>query len=484
MIRPPRAGNVSDTLRIGCILAVWLWAPSTAANGRFPAAGQIAVNPTDANHIVVRTTYGLLTTRDAGQNWDWICEQAVKWTGQYDPAIAVTEDGSVLAGIYDHLGVSHGLTCAWTSAAGLDQKNVVDVSTERAAPSSSVALISNELGGGMFLTQLWASPDNAMSWSQAGIDLPSDFRGLTVDVAPSNPMCIYASGLHSNGTVGAIQRSLDRGATWELFDIPGSDANHHPFIGAIDPVNEQVLYVRLSGVPGRLLVSSDGGVMWQEVFAGAGSLKGFALSPDGATILAGGEADGVWRAPSSTLQFENASPVGVQCLTWAAAGVYACAGEFKDGFTVGLSTDQGSSFVPISHLSCVRGPLACDPATEVGQHCPAAWSLTAEVIDQASCLGDAGAGGGTPDAGVNPNPNTAGDPKGCGCRAAGSGGSAWEIGFLAVSAIALRRMRRRNSRGMRACFSVVVPFAVLNLHRRNLCAWFGWQGSRPSRCSG
>ena len=153
-----------------------LVANSALGNGRFPAAGHIAVDPTDPGPVMVRTTYGLLTTRDGGATWDWICEQAVGWTGQFDPSIAITADGSVIAGIYDRLSVAHRDACSWASAPPLDQKNVVDVSTERSSPSSAIALTSSGIGGGMYLTELWASPDNAAAWAKAGNDLPGDLR--------------------------------------------------------------------------------------------------------------------------------------------------------------------------------------------------------------------------------------------------------------------------------------------------------------------
>lgn len=428
-------------------LAALLGAGHASANGRFPAAGHISVDPANEAHVAVRTTYGLLVTSDGGASWDWICEQAVKWTGQYDPSITITADGTILAGIYDHLSVGRGDHCGWSSAAGLDQKNVVDVSTEKMAPASAIALTSNGLGGDTFTTQVWEAPDNAMTWAQAGADLPGDFQALTVDSAPSNPMRLYVSGLHTGGAQGAIERSVDRGKTWERLDIPGTNVDKAPYIAAIDPVDEQVLYVRLTGSPGRLLRSPDGGMTWQDAFQGVGILKGFALSPDGETILVGGETDGVWRGAADTLQFEKVSPVGVQCLAWSQAAVYACAAEFKDKFTVGRSTDQGETFEPMMHLACVRGPLACSADTEVGKECPGVWDATADAIDQSSCFdgtggGGAGGGGGAPDAG--PTGGGGDDPGGCGCRVAGASGAAGGAGALLGLALAARRARRRT----------------------------------------
>ena len=428
---------------LGGALAALLLPCPAAANGRFPAAGQIVVDPVDGSHIVVRTTYGLLTTRDAGQTWDWICEQAVEWTGQFDPAMAITADGTVLAGIYDHLGVGHD-ECTWERPAALDQKNVADVSTERADPSAAVAIA---LDGGTFATQLWASPDDAVTWAQAGVDLPADFVGLTVDVAPSDAQRVYVSGLYGAG-VGAIARTIDGGAIWEQFDIPGADANRAPYLAAVDPNDPDKVYVRLNGVPGRLLVSTDGGETWGDAFVGEGLLKGFALSPDGATILVGGETEGVHRAAAADLQFQKVSDVGVQCLAWAAAGVYACAGEFNDGFTVGLSTDQGASFEPVMHLACVRGPLACAAETNVGQTCAAAWPATAELLDQPSCAPDAGPdGGGTGGSGGETGAAGGGnaDGGGCGCRVGGDGEArAALLALGALAGIGALRARRRG----------------------------------------
>jgi MYXO-CTERM domain-containing protein len=213
----------------------------------------------------------------------------------------------------------------------------------------------------------------------------------------------------------------------------------------------------LTGSPGRLLVSTDSGKMWSEAFKGMGILKGFALSPDGKIIAVGGEGDGIWRAPTDTLQFEQRSKVGVQCLAWSTVGLYACAGEFKASFTVGLSTDEGASFTPVMHLACVRGPLMCGPETDVGQQCPSVWPATADLIDQPSCMPDAGGGGsggggggtdgGTPDAGPGSGGGGGkGDEGGCGCHTASPDSPGWGALLLGLGLIGAARRARTSSR--------------------------------------
>lgn len=439
------------------------------ANGRFPAAGQLVVDPGDGAHIVVRTTYGLLTTRDAGLNWDWICETAVGYsaTTPVDPAMGVTQDGSLLAAFGGGLSVTHDLSCVWTFAGGgLEGQNVVDVSTERANPSHAIAIISTAGGSGQFKTQLYESLDNAVSWAQSGIDLPVDFEAETLDAAPSDSQRIYVSGL-SAGVTGTLMRTADRGLTWDSFDIAWpdggggtgmSDVNHLPFIAGVDPLDEEVVYVRLSGTPGRLLVTTDGGATWALAFEGQGSLKGFALSPDGSQLLVGGDGDGTWRAPTSTLIFEQISGVRPQCLTWVEAGIYACALEYIDGFTVGLSTDDGASWQTINSLACVRGPLSCPDGSSVKDECEDTWAATAELINQESCFSDGGdEDTATPSPATSPSPTASGGEQstdgdeaeaGCGCHSSQTrgGGQNGDTLLLCVGLVAISVRRRADTR--------------------------------------
>src|SRR6185312_13424792 len=128
-----------------------------------------------------------------------------------------------------------------------------------------------------------ADADSGHTWAQAGVNLPPQFLGLTVDTAPSNPQRVYISGRNGPPSYpGVIARSDDRGATWQMLSIPGADSTHLPYIGAVDPQNPDIVYVRLDADPSdSLLVSKDGGVTWTTAYTATGKLTGFALSPDG-----------------------------------------------------------------------------------------------------------------------------------------------------------------------------------------------------------
>ena len=459
-----------------------LAAPATAsANGRFPAAGQLALDPADPDVLLVRATYGLLLTRDASTHWSWVCEDVVGYGGYEDPMMSFTADGTILAATFEGLGVSHDTGCDWAFAgSGLAGQYVVDLDLEKGDPSRGVLLVADDAGpeGGTpdYVMQLWQTADSGGTWAQAGVNLPASFFGVTVETAPSDPDRVYASGTLGPPDYpahpGVIERSDDRGATWQPMLIPGSDDANVPYIGAVDPQNPDVVYVRLDGNPtDQLVVSQDGGATWTKVFEtsvppqGATSpLLGLALSPDGSMVAAGGPNDGLWTAPASTLAFTKASSMSALCLTWSTAGLYGCGDELADGFTAGVSTDQGKTWTPLLHRAGLCGPLACAADSGVATQCASLWPLNASAFGDPSCDGaansssspDASGGGDSGSSASASGPSaSASSPSASSRGAAGSAGAcafaggtnaelpAMATALLGAAALAARRRRRR-----------------------------------------
>lgn len=448
----PSSNRVALGLRIALASASLAASTPASANGRYPSAGQLLVDPADPRRIVLRATYGVLITSDGGERWSWICEEAIGFSGFEDPMLAITGDGSILAGLSRGLSATHDRGCQWDIAGGgLAHLNIVDVSIDRAEPASAILLASSVLTGDEILTQVWASKDDGRTWAQAGVDLPSTFLGVTLDSAPSNPERLYVSGRWNGPTFqGALQRSNDRGKTWQSFDIPGSDDRNLPYLGAVDPRDEDVVYVRRDGDGADvLLVSKDGGATWQEVFHAA-SLLGLALSPDGTKIAVGSDMDGLWIAPTATLEFTQVGRLGVRCLTWTHEGLYACADELVDGFTAGVSVDDGETFSPILTLDRLCGPPpTCGRDGSTGAMCPALWGATARFLGIPSrCDADAGpavgSSGGEPAVvGTGSGASAPSAGGGCACDASARGRPAALLSYAAAAGGALLGARRR-----------------------------------------
>lgn len=434
---------------MGAALAAlsFLTPSSSLANGRFPIADQLVVDPKDPSHIVLRTTYGILTSADSGGSWSWICEAAVGYGGTQDPAIGVLADGTVLAGIFEGLSISHDRGCSWAFApAPLADEYVIDVSVHRDEPSRAVAITSTGMGTG-FHVILAETSDNGATWTQSGTAINSDMISLTVDVAPSKPERVYVSGVVGKAYAPAIERTDDRGMTWTRTFFEAAYAKAVPYIAAVDPTNPDRIYVRLSGADtDYLLVSDDGAQTFTEVFNTASDLLGFALSPDGKRVVIGGPVEGILTASTSDLAFQKVSAVQSRCLTWTNAGIYTCANEFVDKFTVGLSTDEGKTFTNLYKLPEIC-PLECPTGTSTKDSCVSAWPPLAATlgVDQAPC-GIVTTSSSSSSSGADVNPTSSGNGGSCACDVTSSFRQT-SAGVLSLGSLVLllRRRRRRQT---------------------------------------
>jgi hypothetical protein len=171
-------------------------------------------------------------------------------------------------------------------------------------------------------------------------------------------------------------------------------------------------------------------------------------------VATGGPNDGLWTAPASTLAFTRASGMSALCLTWSAAGLYGCGDEMADGFTAGISADQGKTWTPLLHRAGLCGPLACAANSGVATQCTSLWALNASAFGDPSCDGipssssspDAGGSG---DGGSSTSASSAPGPAGSAGACAFAGGTNTELpamatALLGAGALAVRRRRRRQ----------------------------------------
>ena len=423
-----------------------LSAPSLA-NGRFPAADQLVVDPGDPTHLLLRTTFGLLESHDAGLSWSWICEAAVGYTG--DPAITVLGGGNVLAGYFDFVSVSHSAGCGW-NATKLDARfrYAFDVTLD-VADASRAWVLAGSVEGAL---QVGLSLVDASGAIGEVLEVGAGFVPVTVEVAPSNADRIYVSGLVEN-TGAVVLRSNDRGRTWQRFAVAGSPGLPL-FISAVDPVDPDRLYARIDGggaavaqaatndAPSdQLLVSSDGGETWRTVFALDADLLGFALSADGGRLAVGAPGRGVYVASTSDFEFRLTAPVSVlRCLRWIEGSLWACGQENLDGWTLARSTDEGASFAAVWHQQDLR-PLECSASGASGA-CRLEWPTVARSIQADPSLAAPSASAGSSDAESAPNENASTAAAGCALPAAAPSRSCATALAAALGWLARRRHRR------------------------------------------
>src|SRR6478752_4813182 len=179
-------------LRLAVFLALFgaLRPAAALANGRYPRADQLLVDPKDESHLVLRATFGLLLSRDAGQSWRWVCEAGLGYTGDVDPALAVFADGSVAAAYPRDLVVSRDDGCQWASTFSKSAKETfVDATLDPG--DATQALFLSRRSDAAHLTHLVVAGQNAEPPRSLGAALGDDLSPLTLEVAPSLPSRIY-----------------------------------------------------------------------------------------------------------------------------------------------------------------------------------------------------------------------------------------------------------------------------------------------------
>jgi photosystem II stability/assembly factor-like uncharacterized protein len=348
------------------------------ANGRYPLADQIVIDPENPDHIVARATFGLLDSDDGGKTFRWICETAIGYFGVEDPPIAVTANGSTVVASSKGLSISADGGCSWIRNPGLAGTSFgVDVTVFPARPHEALGLLSNFVDGA-YSVSIAKTADDGATWDQVVTSFGASFLATTIEVAPSNPDRVYVSGKRLPGGSAVVLRSDDGGHTWMQFPLELSGA-YSIFIGAVDPRDPDIVYVRTSADElGRVIVSKDGAMTWNEVWQAPGDVSGFALSPDGAVLAVGGSAAGVSVASTTDFAFRKTSNAGVYCLTFWGERLLVCTKEAIDHFSIGVSDDLGEHFEPLLHLSDVS-PRACSAGASAGV-CALDWEMVAMTI--------------------------------------------------------------------------------------------------------
>jgi hypothetical protein len=390
----------------------------------------------------LRTVFGIALSQDQGASFRWICQQAALYSETDEPEFAVTQDGTLFVGFWMGLSGSRDGGCSFSFVGGeLEQKFIVDVTVRPNDSKSVLALVSEGLGAGVFRNELWESPDNGVTWAALGPNFADDLESYTLAAARSRPARIYVSAMDDISQdptslpqrIATIARTDDGGQNWDRFPVSGSDTTMLPYLLGVHPQDPNQVFLRLDTPEGdALLVSTDGGESFREVLRQEAKLFGFAISPDGATVLAGfgdpkdpavfvEEASlGLWRGSSETLDFTKVFEGPIGCLEWADAGVYACTADDIHGFDLGFSTDQGSSFCGLMTLGAIDGPLECAGG------CAGLWT---DFCNATACMSalpptDQCADGGTGGVAGNAGSGAASGSSGTGSGATGAGGTA------------------------------------------------------------
>jgi hypothetical protein len=452
------------TAAVACALS----SSPARANGRFPTAQHVVVGPgAESTVIALRTTFGLLLSRDAGRTFSWLCEEGMYFplvpSTNFDPPIEVAATGSVVIGYED--GIRHSADACKAD----DARNTAHhVFADLTADPTGRILYAIEGAQGV-ANAVYRGDGNDYTFTRQGEGL---FRVLfdTIEVAPSNPSRLYLTGRDTDTFAPIFYRSDDSGVTLTPIASDAGAADSL-WVSGVDPTQPDTVYVRAAmGLGTELRRSTDGGRSFRTIATTRDPMLGFAMSDDGRTLWVGSIDAGLLRSDDGGESFRQVNRIPVLCLRQHANTLWACSDWINTPFALGRSSDGGASFTPVvtfSNFTTFTGPPVCEMRSEGAAICVERWPMLQRSLQVPDP--DAGRPPPLPDAGrrdasadvadaradvafdvvrdatvTTPPPPPASE---CGCRTPGSTAAPRALlstlAALCVSVFARRRVRNR-----------------------------------------
>jgi hypothetical protein len=430
--------------------ALALLSSSAFANGRFPKA-QAIVAGNAKNELAVRTTFGVVRLSGLGlkakPSMHWICEEALGFSGTWDPPLARDARGLLWVGLENGLAITKG-GCETHTVPALAGEVIGDLSE---SPSGVIGVTASPGKPSRLFRQAQGQGD-AITLLALG---PIGMRFETLDAAPSNPKRMYVTGVdYSKKPLARLYRSDDAGVSLQEL-TPALSEDGQLFLSAIDPQNPDRIYLRQMTAKGgtKVLISTDGGKILRETLSVPVPLYGFARSPDGKTLLVSGGDDvtGVLRSVDRGEHWQPVSRRGLMCLYAEARGFYGCGNPLqRGGEAVLFSADRGETFELLGSLVDVGGPELCPGATS--SVCTAPWEKVRARLDpqqpEAPVLAPALALDTAPATTVLASPSRPVTKSGCSLGTdtyTSLHSSSW--GVLGMAVLAFARRRRSHAAG-------------------------------------
>jgi photosystem II stability/assembly factor-like uncharacterized protein len=412
--------------------------------------------PGDALSIYVRTTHGLLISRDGGCSFRWVCAEAIGQAPQLEPRYAIASDGSIFAASSAGLRVSRDGGCTWVRAPAAGRLGEAWIDAIDIGPRGEIWVVTADSGRP---NDVYRSTDGGERFA------PRNLRSAaiwwkSVRVAASAPGRVYVSGYQVSGApppgggppppAAHFLRSDDAGATWTRSRLAGVAMGAPPLVrvAAVDPRAADVVYLVSVGARGpagdRLYRSTDGGATLVEVLATTGPVREVALAGGAVYVAAGGAGYRSTDGGASFAPLVGPGPLGaaepMRCIAAWDGVVLACrGGSDAGGLAIAASRDRGATWEPALRPGSLIGPLACAPWAPAHARCAPRWAGLQRQLGSAAppvCAAPTASG-----PRVSP---PAGASGGCGAAAAPGGG----LGPVAAAALALlARCAARRRRG-------------------------------------
>jgi hypothetical protein len=359
-------------------------APRAAqANGAFPDSVGILLPLDRPLEIHLATNFGVISSEDAGKTWSWSCEQPLSSLANLyqmgapplDRIFALSSNGLIF---------SDDGTCGWTQSRPTpDTALLTDFFPDPSDPNHVLAIILPNTAD-LEAEGIYVSTDGGANFGDVLFKAPLDGGMTGIEIARSDPHIAYAAMYERPGVHPRIVKSSDGGTTWGTpIDVEPSLGQNSFRIIAIDPTNPQKLYLRVQeALLESLAISDDGGMTFKKPVTFPIMMGAFARLASGTILSAGFKYDDKgamtaigYRSTDGGATFTAWDNIpSFRALAERDGVLYGSADNFKDGFALGTSTDEGLTWKPLMNFSqvssiksCVQMACAASCASQVKQ---------------------------------------------------------------------------------------------------------------------
>ncbi len=354
--------------------------PSLYANGRNSGTSTINFRHGNDQDIAAGMTFGLLLSHDGGATWQWICEDAVGFSGTFDPDFDYAANGSLFATtLVDGLRLeADGCTFAATPS------GTTKVTQVQIGPDGAVYYAASDPAD----VKIYKSTDSGVTFPQSAMPpgAPAGTNWQSLAVAPSDPQRIYLSGYQTtqgNPNAQFLYRSIDGGVSFVPIASDGllTTTNTTIDIAGIDPIDPDIVYIRVedeSSMGQGLYKTTNGGASggWTHIRSDNDAPLVLLVRPDSSLVEASPFLGARTSSDGGATWTELPGAPHLNCLFANSAGqIWGCTVDLAgmgspppDGWAI-MKTDDLVTWTGVLKFTDIQAPVSCPAGTVQQDQC-------------------------------------------------------------------------------------------------------------------
>ena len=305
------------------------------------------------------TNFGLISSTDNGQTWLWSCEQEGNALGMLYQLTPLPRN-RLFAVSNQKLVYSDDRSCGWRAvASGLAGHDITDAFVDPVGGARVMAIgVANQV------YSLFQSTDGGATFGAPLYQAPSGDTMNGVEFARADANVVYLALRSSDGT-SRLGRSSDGGANFVFRDVSAALGPGMLRIIAIDPQDaNRVLFRFLGANDQSVALTVDGGMTVTKPVTVNGFFNSFTRLDNGTILVSGmvqfASVPGLFRSRDRGTTFEEVPrPPSIRALSQRNGTVYAATDNFGDGYALGTSVDEGTTWRAMMSYADVKAINPC-----------------------------------------------------------------------------------------------------------------------------